>query len=89
MTKGIILNLKNKLYYNQFNKFNVSSSNNKITNSTIFENPLILSVKIIVDKDKFVYYNLKNYDDLFKRMKLFCEVNHFDEILVKCLIIQI
>ena len=96
-TKSIVLNLKNKLHYsripnlnnNQFNKFNVNSRNTKITNSTIFENTLILSVKIKVDKDKFVFYNLRKYDDLFISMKLFCKLNHINEILVKCLIIQI
>ena len=96
-TKSIVLNFKNKLHYsripnlnnNQFNKFNVNSCNTKITNSTIFENTLILSVKIKVDKDKFVFYNLRKYDDLFISMKLFCKLNHINEILVKCLIIQI
>ena len=96
-TKGFIFNLKNKLHYsripnlnnNEFNKFNVNSNNSKITNSRIFENTLILSVKIKVGKNKFVIFNLRKYDDLFKSMKLFCKLNHIDEILVKYLIIQV
>ena len=49
----------NHLIKSQIDSHSISCSNNKITNSTIFENAFILSIKIIVDKDKFVYFNLK------------------------------
>ena len=98
LTKNINLNqklineknkqLKNKKL-NLQNKFNISYNNNSIENSKVFENTLILSVKIKINKNKYVIFNLRKYDDLIKNIKSFCEYNHIDKKLIKVLTIKI
>ena len=95
--KGIIFNLKNKFHsriqisnqIEQYNKFNVSSNNNLLTNSKIFENTIILSVKFKVSSNKVISFNLRRFDNLFNGMKSFCEYNHINKQLTKFLIIKI
>ena len=97
-SKGRVFNLKNKFHsripnYNnsneQFNKFNVASSNDSFVNSKVFDNTLILSVKIKVNNDKVLLFKLRRYDDIIKRMNLFCEYNKINENLKKYLVIRI
>ena len=95
--KGIIFNLKNKFHsriqnsnqIEQYNKFNVSSNNNLLTNSKIFDNTIILSVKFKVSSNKVISFNLRRFDNLFNSMKSFCEYNHINKQLTKFLIIKI
>jgi hypothetical protein len=92
------LNLQNKFNFSRlskaksierYNKFNISYNNNSIENSKVFENTLILSVKIKINKNKYVIFNLRKYDDLIKNIKSFCEYNHIDKKLIKVLTIKI
>ena len=97
-SKGRVFNLKNKFHsripnYNnsndQFNKFNVSSSNDSFANSKVFDNTLILLVKIKVTNDKVLLFKLRRYDHIINKMNLFCEYNKINDYLKKFLVIRI
>ena len=97
-SKARVFNLKNKFHsripnYNnsndQFNKFNVSSSNDSFANSKVFDNTLILLVKIKVTNDKVLLFKLRRYDHIINKMNLFCEYNKINDYLKKFLVIRI
>lgn len=53
------------------------------------ENTDILSINIKVSKDECLVFKIRRYDDMFKTVKMFCEINHLDSSLIRPLIISI
>ena len=43
------------------------------------ENIAILSINIKISKDKFIFFQLRKYDDIFEEIKKVCEENKIDE----------
>lgn len=52
------------------------------------ENTVILNVKVKIAKDKYAYFMLKRFDDIFTTITYFCEINNLNEKLIKPLIIK-
>ena len=52
------------------------------------ENTIILSIKVKVSANETATFQLRKYDDLFITVKLFCEINHIKEELIKPIIIK-
>ena len=53
-----------------------------------FENTEILNVKVKIGENKFAYFKLKRFDDIFMTIQYFCEINNLDEKMIKPLIIK-
>ena len=47
------------------------------------ENTIILSLKLKLEKDKYIFFNLRKYDDLFETLKNFVELNNIKKELIK------
>lgn len=52
------------------------------------ENTIVLSIKVKVSANETATFQLRKYDDLFITVKLFCEINHIKEELIKPIIIK-
>ena len=50
------------------------------------DNTEILEVNVKIDKDKYVIFKLRRFDDLFLTVKLFCEINSIEEYFIKPII---
>lgn len=53
-----------------------------------FENTVILNVKVKLGENKYAYFKLKRFDDIFVTIQYFCEINNLDEKMIKPLIIK-
>ena len=73
-----------------YNKYNtVNQELNKSLVNPIAENTEILNVSVKISNNKKVVFKLRRFDDLFLTVKLFCEINHIEEKLMKPIIIKI
>ena len=72
-----------------YNKFN-SINNDLITQNInpLLENTEILNIKVKIEKEKYLLFKLRRFDDLFLTVKLFCEINSIDEKFMKPIIIK-
>ena len=72
-----------------YNKFN--SINGELSQSInpLIENTEILNIKVKIEKDKYLLFKLRRFDDLFLTVKLFCEINNIEEKLMKPIITMI
>ena len=73
-----------------YNKFN--SINSELISQTInplVENTEILKIKVKIEKDKYLLFKLRRFDDLFLTVKLFCEINNINEKLMKPIITMV
>ena len=73
-----------------YNKFN--SINNELISQSInplVENTEILKIKVKIEKDKYLLFKLRRFDDLFLTVKLFCEINNIEEKLIKPIITMV
>ena len=73
-----------------YNKYN--SINNELISQTInplVENTEILKIKVKIEKDKYLLFKLRRFDDLFLTVKLFCEINNIEEKLIKPIITMV
>lgn len=66
--------------YNKFNLFD------KPLNQV--DNTEVLSVNVKISNNKVFVFKLKRFDDLFKTVKLFCEINKIEERFIKPLVIK-
>ena len=53
-----------------------------------FENTEILKVKVKLGENKYAFFKLKRFDDIFVTIQYFCEINNLDEEMIKPLIIK-
>ena len=53
------------------------------------ENTEILNIKVKIEKEKYLLFKLRRFDDLFLTVKLFCEINNIEEKLMKPIITMI
>jgi len=73
------------------NKNDISAKNVEKTEykgNPAFENTEILNVKVKIGENKFAYFKLKRFDDIFMTIQYFCEINNLDEKMIKPLIIK-
>ena len=73
------------------NKNDISTKNVEKTEykgNPAFENTEILNVKVKIGENKFAYFKLKRFDDIFMTIQYFCEINNLDEKMIKPLIIK-
>lgn len=88
------VNPNNNYYYTSIsNKNNNGYSYNKFTEAWKIvnnenENTVILEIYVKINHHETALFKLKRYDDLFLTVKLFCEINHIDETLIKPIIIK-
>lgn len=86
--------VNNNYYYTSTsNKNNNGYSYNKFTEAWKIvnnenENTVILEIYVKINHHETALFKLKRYDDLFLKVKLFCEINHIDETLIKPIIIK-
>ena len=45
-------------------------------------------MKVKIGENKFAYFKLKRFDDIFMTIQYFCEINNIDEKMIKPLIIK-
>ena len=45
-------------------------------------------MKVKIGENKFAYFKLKRFDDIFMTIQYFCEINNLDEKMIKPLIIK-
>ena len=86
-------NNNNYYYINTSNRNNNGYSYNKFTEAWKIvnnenENTVILEIYVKINHHETALFKLKRYDDLFLKVKLFCEINHIDETLIKPIIIK-
>jgi hypothetical protein len=73
-----------------YNKFN--SINNELISqcmNPLIENTEILNIKVKIEKNNYVIFKLRRFDDLFLTVKLFCEINSIEEKLIKPIITMV
>ena len=96
------INNKNLLNVNKVNKSrlnnksispnqNVSINQNSNTNddNKLNENTEILNVNIKISKNETLVFNIRRYDDMFRTVKIFCEINKINTKLLKPLILHL
>lgn len=75
--------------FNKFNKLNYQKINKKLNKpNPKKENTVILNVNIKIADNQIVTFKLRKYDDLYKTVSFFCEVNHINEKLIKPIILK-
>ena len=72
-----------------YNKFNSINSELSQSINPLIENTEILNIKVKIEKDKYLLFKLRRFDDLFLTVKLFCEINNIEEKLMKPIITMI
>lgn len=55
----------------------------------IKDNTEILCIKIKINEDQYAMCKIRRYDDLFMTIKVFCEINQIDSILIRPLIVEV
>ena len=79
--------------FNQRNSFDSFRSTNKsgsiIDNEKEKENTDILAIHVKISKKETLVFKIRRYDDMFKTVKIFCEINKLDIKLIRPLIIYI
>ena len=73
--------------YNKFNSINSELVTQSI--NPLIENTEILNIKVKIEKEKYLLFKLRRFDDLFLTVKLFCEINNIEEKLMKPIITMI
>ena len=73
--------------YNKFNSINSELISQSI--NPLVENTEILKIKVKIEKDKYLLFKLRRFDDLFLTVKLFCEINNINEKLMKPIITMV
>ena len=79
--------------FNHKNSFDSFRSTNKsgslIENEKEKENTDILAIQVKISKKETLVFKIRRYDDMFKTVKIFCEINKLDIKLIRPLIIYI
>ena len=92
-------NLYDSINENSFHKLNSldsfhSSLKAQINNSIIEnekerENTDILEINVKIAEKKTLIFKIRRYDDMFKTVKIFCEINKLDTMLIRPFIVYI
>ena len=48
-----------------------------------------MNVNIKISKNETLVFNIRRYDDMFRTVKIFCEINKIDTKLIKPLILHL
>ena len=79
--------------YNHKSSFDSFRSTNKsgslIDNEKEKENTDILAIHVKISEKETLVFKIRRYDDMFKTVKIFCEINKLDIKLIRPLIIYI
>ena len=76
---------------NSFDSFNSKAqiNNSFIENEKEKENTDILEINVKISEKKTLVFKIRRYDDMFKTVKIFCEINKLDTKLIRIFIIYI
>ena len=88
-------NINKNPFHNMMPQFELNQCilKTQINNNSLFEkdkeNTDILEINVKVAPDKTLIFKIRRYDDMFKTVKIFCEINKLDIKLIRPLIIYI
>ena len=88
-------NINKNPFHNMMPQFELNQCilKTQINNNNLFEkdkeNTDILDIKVKVAPNKTLNFKIRRYDDMFKTVKIFCEINKLDIKLIRPLIIYI
>ena len=88
-------NINKNPFHNMMPQFELNQCilKTQINNNNLFEkdkeNTDILEIKVKVAQNKTLTFKIRRYDDMFKTVKIFCEINKLDIKLIRPLIIYI
>ena len=75
---------------NSFDSFrSTNKSGSQVDNEKEKENTDILAIHVKISKKETLVFKIRRYDDMFKTVKIFCEINKLDIKLIRPLIIYI
>ena len=88
-------NINKNPFHNMMPQFELNQCilKTQINNNNLFErdkeNTDILEINVKVSPQKTLTFKIRRYDDMFKTVKIFCEINNLDIKLIRPLIIYI
>jgi len=88
-------NMNKNPFHNMMPQFELNQCilKTQINNNNLFEkdkeNTDILEINVKVSPKKTLTFKIRRYDDMFKTVKIFCEINNLDIKLIRPLIIYI
>ena len=88
-------NINKNPFHNMMPQFELNQCilKTQINNNNLFEkdkeNTDILDIKVKVAPNKTLTFKIRRYDDMFRTVKIFCEINKLDIKLIRPLIIYI
>jgi len=88
-------NINKNPFHNMMPQFELNQCilKTQINNNTLFErdkeNTDILEINVKISPDKTLTFKIRRYDDMFKTVKIFCEINKLDIKLIRPFIIYI
>jgi len=88
-------NINKNPFHNMMPQFELNQCilKTQINNNNLFEkdkeNTDILEIKVKVAPNKTLTFKIRRYDDMFRTVKIFCEINKLDIKLIRPLIIYI
>ena len=88
-------NINKNPFHNMMPQFELNQCilKTQINNNNLFEkdkeNTDILEIKVKVAQNKTLTFKIRRYDDMFRTVKIFCEINKLDIKLIRPLIIYI
>jgi hypothetical protein len=88
-------NINKNPFHNMMPQFELNQCilKTQINNNNLFEkdkeNTDILEINVKVSPEKTLTFKIRRYDDMFKTVKIFCEINNLDIKLIRPLIIYI
>ena len=88
-------NINKNPFHNMMPQFELNQCilKTQINNNNLFEkdkeNTDILEINVKISPEKTLVFKIRRYDDMFKTVKIFCEINNLDIKLIRPLIIYI
>ena len=99
LNRNIVNTVNNKLNFSYLglNKINIRNINYKSSlnniNYTLHdkgkENTDVLKIKLKISDNKILTFKIRRYDDMFKTVKIFCEINHLEQKFIRSLILSV
>ena len=75
--------------FDSFHSLKTQISGSIFENEKEKENTDILEIYVKLPKNKSLLFKIRRYDDMFKTVKIFCEINKLDTKLIRPFIIYI
>ena len=88
-------NINKNPFHNMMPQFELNQCilKTQINNNNLFEkdkeNTVILEINVKISPEKTLTFKIRRYDDMFKTVKIFCEINKLDIKLIRPFIIYI